>query len=193
MINQAHAAEQIKPMVSLSHWDAIFAASPIVQFALLTLVCMSIITWAIIFTKRKQLSNIHEADEPFLQDFWRANSLDEIYNNLENHPDSSMANIFRSGYAELRKIADSNLADKESDLASPKLSGSDNLERALNKALQSEISNMESRLSFLATTGSSAPFIGLFGTVWGIMNSFSAIAASNNTSLAVVAPGIAEA
>src|SRR5690606_35768843 len=135
------------------------------------------------------------ANGPFLDGFWRANSLDDIFHALADHPDSSMAKVFKAGYLELRKIADSILAEAkgDSDEERPLLSGIDNLERALRKSIDTEIAQLETRMSFLATTGSTGPFIGLFGTVWGIMGSFQKIGATGMASLAVVAPGISEA
>jgi biopolymer transport protein TolQ len=100
--------------------------------------------------------------------------------------------VFRAGFTELKKIADSGLA-KKTEGAAPMLSGIDNLQRSLNKAIDSEISHLESRLNFLATVGSVSPFVGLFGTVWGIMSAFQQIGATGSASLAVVAPGSSEA
>lgn len=126
--------------------------------------------------------------------FWKANSLDEIFDAVKDYPHSGLARVFKSGYLELRKLADSNLVAKRSEgESSPLLSGIDNLERALRKSSDEEIASMELRLSWLATTGSTAPFIGLFGTVWGIMGAFQKIGATKVASLAVVAPGISEA
>lgn len=179
--------------VNTGAWHAILSANPVVQLVLLTLTILSVACWAIIYNKRKQLKALAEANKPFEEAFWKANSLDDIFDNLKNHPDSSLANVFRAGYMELRKIADSNLAEKRGDQSTPLLSGIDNLQRALNKATDSELSLIEHRLSLLATTGSTGPFIGLFGTVWGIMSSFQNIGATGMASLAVVAPGISEA
>ncbi len=187
------ATNQLNVGVNTSVTDAILSASPIVQLTLLTLTIMSIVSWAIIFSKRKQYNEIKEADHKFEDLFWRANSLDDIFEVLPDFPKSTMAKVFKSGYLELRKLADSKMADDEGGDHSPMLTGIDNLERSLNKTLESEISGLESRLTFLATTGSTGPFIGLFGTVWGIMGAFQKIGATGMASLAVVAPGISEA
>ncbi len=101
--------------------------------------------------------------------------------------------MFRSGYLELRKMADSPLAKGDDKDSVPLLSGLDNLERSLRKAIEVEATKLETRLGFLATTGSTGPFIGLFGTVWGIMGAFHKIGATGMANLAVVAPGISEA
>ncbi len=193
--NYAHAAnENLSVGINTGAWHAITSANIVVQLTLLILVIMSIASWAIIFSKWKQLKSVGEANRPFEDSFWKAGSLDDIFERLRDHGSSSMASVFRTGYLELRKMADSNLAQPGSDSNSaPLLSGIDNLERAVRKAIDSEIAGMETRLSFLATTGSTGPFIGLFGTVWGIMGAFQKIGATGMASLAVVAPGISEA
>lgn len=195
-MNQAWAegSQSVSVGMNLGVWDAIWSASPVVQLTLLSLVGLSVVCWAIIFSKRKQLARLKGANEPFLEFFWKANSLDEIFDAVKDYPHSGLARVFKSGYLELRKLADSNLVAKRSEgESSPLLSGIDNLERALRKSSDEEIASMELRLSWLATTGSTAPFIGLFGTVWGIMGAFQKIGATKVASLAVVAPGISEA
>jgi biopolymer transport protein TolQ len=167
-------------------------ASPIVQLTLMSLVGMSVVSWAIIVQKRKQFRAVEDANEPFEEKFWKAGSLEDVNDNLKDFPDSNLANVFRLGYLELRKLADSNASEPNSNGA-PNLSGIDNLQRAIRKAMDIEIANLESRLIFLATVGSVGPFVGLFGTVWGIMSSFQRIGQTGMASLAVVAPGIAEA
>ncbi|MGE0762863.1 MAG: protein TolQ [Bdellovibrionales bacterium] len=184
---------EVAVAVNTGAWHAITSANLVVQLVLISLAAMSVVCWAIILGKRRQMRAMGNANRPFEDAFWKANSLDDIFENLKNHPDSSMANVFRAGYLELRKIADSNLAEKRDDKHPPLLTGIDNLQRALNKATDSEMSLLENRLTILATTGSTGPFIGLFGTVWGIMGSFQKIGATGMASLAVVAPGISEA
>lgn len=177
-----------------SVWHAILSASLVVQLTLLLLVAMSIVCWAIIFSKRRQLAQVQNANAPFQDAFWKAGSFDELFGKLSHFENSPMAEVFKAGYLELRKMADSSLADKSgSPQSAPVLSGIDNLQRSLQKAMDTEISKLESRLSYLATTGSTGPFIGLFGTVWGIMGAFQKIGATNVASLAVVAPHISEA
>lgn len=195
-MNYAQAAESaIKATTSVdfSPVQAILSASWPVQITLMILIGMSIVTWAIVLTKRKALSVGRDNNVMFLDSFWKSTSLDDIYSKIERHSESAMGRIFRAGYHELRKIADSNLAKKSSTEGGPMLSGLDNLERSLRKATDAELNRMESRLGFLATTGSTGPFIGLFGTVWGIMGAFHKIGSTNSASLAVVAPGISEA
>lgn len=168
--------------------DAIFQASLVVQLTLLILVSLSIFVWAVALLKFKQFSALQMANERFLAHFWKATSLDTLYGEFEMHKRSPLARVFRAGYLELQKLA----GQKKSD-SIMQLSGSDNLERELRKSVDLEVAHLESKLTLLATTGSTGPFIGLFGTVWGIMTSFHKIGQTGSASLAVVAPGISEA
>ncbi len=179
--------------LDLNPIEAIAQASIVVQLTLFILVALSVVCWAITFYKYKQFKLIKNSNEPFSDLFWKAKSLDDIFAKVSDYPKSSLAKIFKAGYLELRKMADSTLAEKENANHSPMLSGIDNLERAIKKEIDNEISSMESRLNLLATTGSTGPFIGLFGTVWGIMGAFQKIGATQMASLAIVAPGISEA
>jgi biopolymer transport protein TolQ len=189
-INVAQAAPSVS--VNTSSLEAITQASPVVQITLLILVTMSIFCWAIAYSKFQTFKSMNDADELFLAKFWKVNSLDTLYEDIDQYKDSSIARVFKSAFLEMKKISESPLLTKtEGD--KPILSGLDNLERALNKACQNEIAKLESRLTLLATTGSTGPFIGLFGTVWGIMQSFHKIGQTGMASLAVVAPGISEA
>lgn len=176
--------------------DGILNAGPVVQILLLLLIALSVICWAIIFAKYKQFRLLREANARFSERFWKAASLDVVYERISEDADSSLARVFKIAFLELKRLAESPLANEKTEGDSSQtllLSGIDNLERALRKAIDNEIALKESRLNFLATTGSTAPFIGLLGTVVGIMTSFSQIAASGSASLAVVAPGISEA
>jgi biopolymer transport protein TolQ len=172
--------------------DAIFHASPIVQLTLIILVGLSIFCWGIAYSKYQSLRKITASNELFLNKFWKVNSLDNLYEDVDQYGDSSLARVFKAAYVEMKKLAESPLLAK-AEGEKPVLSGIDNLERVLRKATDNEISHMESRLTVLATTGSTGPFIGLFGTVWGIMGSFHKIGQTGSASLAVVAPGISEA
>lgn len=176
--------------------DGILNASPVVQLLLLLLIALSVISWAIIFAKYKQFTLIREANARFSDRFWKASSLETLFEGINEDANSSLARVFKVAFVELQRLAESPLANEKTESEAPQtrlLSGIDNLERALRKAIDAEIGLKESRLNFLATTGSTAPFIGLLGTVIGIMTSFSQIAASGSASLAVVAPGISEA
>lgn len=169
--------------------EALRSASLTVQLTMLLLAVMSIISWAVILSKWNLFKGNKLHNRPFEDIFFKASSLDEIFNLSKEHPKSSLVVVFRAGYSEMKKI----IKSKNSMDSDNMLSGMDNLHRALNKAVSNEVSYMERRLSFLATTGSVSPFIGLFGTVFGIMNSFQQIGAMGSANLAVVAPGISEA
>ncbi len=179
----------------MSGIDAILQASLIVKIVILILTSLSILCWAIGWSKYQELKALKQANSLFDQVFWKTTSLDEIFEKLEAFKSSSHARVFKVAYSEMKKIADSPLMNKtkDSETESPQLSGIDNLERSLRKATENEVSELESKLTILASTGSTGPFIGLFGTVWGIMNSFSQIAQTGSANLAAVAPGISEA
>jgi biopolymer transport protein TolQ len=186
------SAQKVSTGMGFSALDAITSASWPVQITLLLLAVLSILSWAIILTKKKNIDSIRAANAGFLDLFWKSSSLDDIFAKIDSHAHSNIARVFRSAYLELRKMADSSLAQGGKDQA-PMLSGLDNLERALRKSIDVEITKLETRIGLLATTGSTGPFIGLFGTVWGIMGAFHKIGATGMANLAVVAPGISEA
>ncbi len=174
--------------------DAILQAGLVVQLTLLSLIVLSIVCWAIGWAKWKQLSKLKDANEVFSARFWKTNSLDALYEEVDTFRESSLARVFKSAYLELKRIAESPHLNRTGDKpGKPQLSGLDNLERVLRKSTENELAMMESRLTVLATTGSTGPFIGLFGTVWGILTSFHKIGQTGSASLAVVAPGISEA
>lgn len=189
-INLAEAAPAVS--VNTGSMDAIFQASPVVQLTLIILIVLSVFCWAIGYTKYQTFKKMAESDELFLSKFWKVNSLDTLYEDIDQYSESSVARVFKAAYLEMKKISESPLLAKN-DGDKPILSGIDNLQRVLNKSMENEISHLESRLTVLATTGSTGPFIGLFGTVWGIMGSFHKIGQTGSASLAVVAPGISEA
>jgi biopolymer transport protein TolQ len=189
-VNTAQAAPAIS--VNTSSLDAVLQASPIVQLTLIILIVLSVICWAVGYTKYRTFKKMSESDELFLSKFWKVNSLDSLYEDIDQYPDSAIARVFKAAYLEMKKISESPLMTKTSG-DKPILTGIDNLERILNKAMENEIAKLETRLTILATTGSTGPFIGLFGTVWGLMGSFHKIGQTGSASLAVVAPGISEA
>ena len=152
----------------------------IVKSVILILIASSIYSWAIIVEKFKLFKRIKLSTEDFENKFWKSKSAESFYNNLPGKIDDPMANVFKNSMQVLIKSKrSSNLNEKMS--------------RMLEINIEQEMEKIEKSYTFLATVGSTAPFIGLFGTVWGIMNSFQSIAISRNTSLAIVAPGIAEA
>ena len=152
----------------------------IVKSVIIILIASSIYSWAIIVEKFKLFKRIKLSTEDFENKFWKSKSAESFYNSLPGKIDDPMANVFKNSMQVLIKSKrSSNLNEKMS--------------RMLEINIEQEMEKIEKSYTFLATVGSTAPFIGLFGTVWGIMNSFQSIAISRNTSLAIVAPGIAEA
>ena len=190
LISVAKAAPSVS--VNTSSMDAILQASPVVQLTLVILIALSVFCWAIGYSKYQMFKKMMISDDLFLSKFWKVNSLDALYEDISQYEDSSIARVFKAAYLEMKKISESPLLSK-TDGDKPILTGLDNLERVVAKASENEIAKLESRLTVLATTGSTGPFIGLFGTVWGIMGSFHKIGQTGTASLAVVAPGISEA
>lgn len=172
--------------------DSLLQASPLVQLTILILISLSVLSWAIGWSKYKQFQELKKANAAFDQIFWSTSSLDQLFEKVGSFSESSHARVFKAAYTEMKKIAESPLLSQSSS-NQIQLSGLDNLERSLRKATDNEVAAMESRLTLLASTGSTGPFIGLFGTVWGIMNSFHKIGVTGSASLAAVAPGISEA
>jgi len=154
----------------------------VVKSVIIILIAASIYSWALIFEKQRLFKKIEKSTNNFEEKFWKSKSAENFYNNLSNKDKDPLANIFQSAMIELIKTK-----SKSSSVQSARVS------RVLEISGNKEINLIEKHFTFLATVGSTAPFIGLFGTVWGIMNSFQSIAISRNTSLAIVAPGIAEA
>lgn len=186
---------------SASIFQMIFDAGPVVKFVMLLLLCFSVVSWAIIFLKFKIISKAYHESVSFTESFWRSRNLSDAFTMAKSLPRSSVAKVFRTGYLELRKIsqvssnvsADSNLDVPNNNEGGFDFSGSDNVKRTLRRSINAETGKLSRYIPFLATAGNTAPFIGLFGTVWGIMNTFQGIGQSGSASLAVVAPGISEA
>ena len=154
----------------------------VVKSVIIILIAASVYSWALIFEKQRLFKKIEKSTSNFEEKFWKSKSAENFYNNLSNKDKDPLTNIFQSAMVELIKTK-----SKSSSVQSARVS------RVLEISGDKEINLIEKHFTFLATVGSTAPFIGLFGTVWGIMNSFQSIAISRNTSLAIVAPGIAEA
>ncbi|MCB2184552.1 MAG: protein TolQ [Desulfobulbaceae bacterium] len=167
-------------------------AGLMVKFVMLLLLFFSIMSWYIVFQKQMLFNKVRKESEDFLANFWASKNLAEAYRSALELTYCPEAAIFKSGYAELQKIGKSKINDEKRTLEM-RLAGMDNLKRVLQKASITETALLTKSLSFLATTGSATPFIGLFGTVWGIMASFKEIGVRGSASLAVVAPGISEA
>ena len=168
-------------------------AGLMVKIVLLILVLFSIVSWAIIFMKWRFFRNAQHETAYFLDLFWDTTELAKVYKECDDLIFSPVAQLFRSGYSELIRMRRIQESPAATDI-DPTVNGlSDYVERALKRTSIHQSSRLEKALSFLATTGNTAPFIGLFGTVWGIMESFRGIGMSGSASLAVVAPGISEA
>ena len=155
-------------------------ADIIVKSVIILLIAASIYSWAIIFDKYKLFKKINKSTDEFEEKFWKSKSAETFFNNLPNNVEDPMAKVFKiSMQAVIKTRSKANLNER--------------LSSTLQANIENQMNIIEKNYTFLATVGSTAPFIGLFGTVWGIMNSFQSIAISRNTSLAIVAPGIAEA
>jgi biopolymer transport protein TolQ len=160
----------------------------IVKLVLFLLLAASFWSWAVIFDKLSKLRKLHRDAEQFEESFWSGGSLDDLYDHVGERPEDPMSAVFAAAMREWRRSVAKGLIDSTSMRASLK----ERVDRVMQITLGREMDRLERFMPFLATVGSTAPFVGLFGTVWGIMNSFQSIAAVKNTSLAVVAPGIAE-
>ena len=173
-------------------------AGLMVQFVLLLLLFFSVTSWAIIVIKFRYIKRAYHESALFTDLFWKSRDLSNAYKEAKELQGSPIARIFRIGYVELRKISRSGMAvgggqAEGQNTMVGRFAGLDNIKRALRRAINTETTRMTQMVPFLATTGNTTPFIGLFGTVWGIMNSFHGIGARGSSSLAVVAPGISEA
>jgi biopolymer transport protein TolQ len=173
----------------LSIWGLFMSADIIVKTVMLILLGASFWSWAVIFDKLMRLRRLKREAGTFEESFWSGGSLDDLYDRIGNRPPDPMSAIFAAAMREWRRSAAKGLIGSGPLRASLQ----DRIERVMQVTIGREMERLERFMAYLATVGSVAPFVGLFGTVWGIMNSFQAIAAQKNTSLAVVAPGIAEA
>ena len=174
--------------LDFSVWMLFLKADIIVKIVMIVLTVASVWCWAIIIEKSLRLKRLNKHAGEFEDSFWSGGSLDTLYDRIGAQPKDPMSAVFVSAMKEWRRSIDSGVTsvDRDSSLT-------DRIDRVMDVTLNREVEHVERQITILASTGSTAPFIGLFGTVWGIMNSFQSIAISKNTSLAVVAPGIAEA
>jgi len=193
-MEQEVVKEVLHGSANLSLWGLFLQADIVVKLVMLILLLASVWCWTIIieklFLSRKEL----KLADSFENEFWSGTSLDDIYDDISKDNslkyEGAISRVFSSAMQEWRRANSSGLVSKGDNF---KASLAQRIDRGMGVAITREVGRLERGMTFLASIGSVAPFIGLFGTVWGIMNSFSAIAASKNTSLAVVAPGIAEA
>ena len=174
--------------LDLSIWTLFVEADVIIKLVLLILVLASFWCWAIIFEKVLRFRRLRQRASEFEASFWSGGSLEDLYDRISGRPPDPMSSIFTAAMREWRRSAERGLIDGD-----PKAGLAERIDRVMEITLGREMEHLERYMTFLASVGSTAPFLGLFGTVWGIMNSFQAIALSKNTSIAVVAPGIAEA
>lgn len=172
--------------VDLSLLRLILGASVVVQLVMLVLLVTSLISWALIFRKRGVIARARREAADFESRFWSGTDLVSMYNSIngEDGDPGGMGSIFRAGFREYARLRRTGIDQRDVIYGS---------ERAMRVAMRHEVDELESHLSFLATVGSTSPYVGLFGTVWGIMNSFQALGNVAQATLALVAPGIAEA
>jgi biopolymer transport protein TolQ len=173
--------------------DMVTGSGAVVQLVLLLLLGFSVASWAIIFAKRRQVRRAERESERFIDIFWDAKNLTAINTASLDLKASPVAQVFRSGYQELVRITRAKREAAPGDDMSTDLGGVENVARAMKRAASQEVTKLEGSLTFLATTASAAPFVGLFGTVWGIMNAFRGLSVTQSSSIQAVAPGISEA
>jgi len=171
----------------LSFINLVLSASPLVQFVMVMLILASIISWSMIFDRVKVLKTACRAADEFEEQFWAGGDLNELFRTVDGNSDNikGMASIFHAGFREFARLRQSTGIDPMAVV--------EGAQRSMRVALSREMESLETHLSFLATVGSTSPYIGLFGTVWGIMNSFHALGNVKQATLSLVAPGIAEA
>ncbi|MCB2102907.1 MAG: protein TolQ [Rhodobacterales bacterium] len=171
-----------------SVWALFLKADPIVKAVIIALLLASVWCWAIIFEKTIGMRRLNARAKEFESNFWSGGSLEDLYDRIGSQPRDPMSAVFVAAMREWRRAQSRGLGGEGGGVGL-----ASRIERVMQITVSREMDRAERYMTFLASTGSTAPFIGLFGTVWGIMNSFQSIAATKNTSLAVVAPGIAEA
>ncbi len=175
--------------IDLSVWALFIRADIVVKLVMISLLLASLWSWTIIFEKYRRLRRVDREADSFEDDFWAGGALEDLYARIGARPNDPMESLFASAMGEWHRSTEKGLVTGSSS----KTALQSRVERVMQTAMAREMGTLERYMIFLASVGSTAPFVGLFGTVWGIMNSFQAIALSKNTSLAVVAPGIAEA
>jgi biopolymer transport protein TolQ len=178
-----------KVAADMSVWGLFLQADIVVKGVMILLLLASFWSWAIIFDKVLRIRRLSSAADDFEEAFWSGGSLEELYDRIGNRPPDPMSAVFSAAMREWRR----SVAKGLTGVGTLRTSLQSRIQQVMQVTLGRELDQVERHMGFLASVGSTAPFIGLFGTVWGIMNSFQSIAVSKNTSLAVVAPGIAEA
>jgi biopolymer transport protein TolQ len=170
--------------------DLLWGSGPVVLGVLYSLIATSVAAWGVIFFKARQMAAAKAGSQAFLDMFWDTRSLAEVARRAQNLPSSPTGEVFAAGYEELLRLHNKK---KSAEGLTTELTGVANVERAMRRAASLERTELEKMLTFLATAASTTPFVGLFGTVWGIMNSFVGLSAGGPSSIQAVAPGISEA
>jgi len=169
-------------------------SGPVVQLVLYILILFSVFSWGIIFYKLRQVRVARQQSQRFIDIFWDTKNLTTIHTTSQELKQSPVAQVFRAGYQELVRLTRAKRQNNPGEAEiTTELGGIENVERAMKRAANQEITRLERALTFLATTASATPFIGLFGTVWGIMTAFRGLSVTQSSSIQAVAPGIAEA
>lgn len=173
--------------------DFVKESGLVVQGVLYLLILFSVVSWGIIFYKYREVRTAKSQSDKFTEIFWDSRNLSTIHDASRELKSSPVAQVFRAGYEELVRVSRTKKEGSQGESFTTELGGVDNVDRAMKRAASVEITKLEKALTFLATTASTAPFIGLFGTVWGIMNAFRGLSVTHSASIQAVAPGIAEA
>src|SRR5213594_1473465 len=190
ILEQAAAPLPARPDTVL---DMIVGSGPVVRAVLLILVAFSVGCWGITLAKSVEMRRARRQSERFIDIFWDAKNLATIQTASMDLKESPVAQVFRSGYQELQRLTKSKRGNPGGEEDTVELGGIENVQRAMHRARTQEVTRLERGLTFLATTASTTPFIGLFGTVWGIMTAFRGLSTVQSSSIEAVAPGIAEA
>lgn len=190
---QLLAQSELAPSQQQGVLDLVMGSGPVVQGVLYLLVLFSVVSWGIIFYKFRQVRTAKSQSDKFIETFWDSRNLSTIHDASRELKSSPVAQVFRSGYEELLRVTRGKKEASQFEGLTTELGGVDNVTRAMKRATSVEITKLEKSLTFLATTASTTPFIGLFGTVWGIMNAFRGLSVTHSSSIQAVAPGIAEA
>lgn len=176
--------------VQMSMWDMVWSSDMVTKVVMIGLIAASIWSWAIIIEKIGTLRQVKRMSKSFEEKFWSGGSLDRLYDSIGNHPRDPMSAMFISAMKEWKRT---NILKSKTDRGLRGVSLQQRIEKAMEVSMDKELEALDTRMGFLASTGSVAPLVGLFGTVWGIINSFNAIAVTQTNSLSAIAPGIAEA
>lgn len=184
MTDVANAAQ------AMSMWDLVWASDTVTKIVMIGLIAASVWSWAIIIEKLGTLRQVKQRSRKFEERFWSGGSLDRLYDAIGTHPSDPMSAMFVAAMKEWKRT---NIMKSKTDRGLRGVSLQQRIEKAMTVSMDKEVEALDTRMGFLASTGSVAPLVGLFGTVWGIINSFNAIAATQSNSLSAMAPGIAEA